>query len=215
MKTFSGLKDTDREILKHVEDKELLTICSIDKRMWNSVCDDDFLKRRLSKYPGIEKYRKTKESWKEFFLRAIYTIAKMQEEYEFTYESGDFGKQYYMLKKYGNYLPIQAARDGELSLVKYGINKGFNIRAYHNEALRLAAGFGHIDIVKYLVEVQKANIHAKEDEAVRFASRRGHLDVVKYLVEHGANIHAQNNYALKWAKGNEHKVIVDYLNSLN
>ena len=55
---LSGLKDVDREILKHVDDKELLKICSIDKKKWNEVCDEHFLKRRLMKYPGIEKYKK-------------------------------------------------------------------------------------------------------------------------------------------------------------
>ena len=60
---LSGLKDVDREILKYVDDRELLRVCSIDRKTWNDVCDDAFLKRRLSKYPGIEKY-KEKESWR-------------------------------------------------------------------------------------------------------------------------------------------------------
>ena len=62
--SLSGLKDIDREILKYVDDGELLKICSVDKKMWNEVCDDNFLKRRLSQYPGIEKY-KGQKSWKK------------------------------------------------------------------------------------------------------------------------------------------------------
>ena len=40
--SLSGLKDIDREILKYVDDKELLKICSVDKKTWNEVCDDNF-----------------------------------------------------------------------------------------------------------------------------------------------------------------------------
>jgi hypothetical protein len=62
--SLSGLKDIDREVLKHIGDKELLKICSVDKKTWNEVCDDNFLMRRLTnKYPGIEKYKKEKENW--------------------------------------------------------------------------------------------------------------------------------------------------------
>ena len=75
--SLSGLKDVDREILKHVDDEQLLKFCSIDNKTWNSVCDDDFLRRRLTgKYPGIEKYKKTKESWKRFFLELYIILRK-------------------------------------------------------------------------------------------------------------------------------------------
>ena len=70
--SLSGLKDVDREILKHLDDKELLEICSLDRKTWNEVCDDAFLRRRLlNKYPEIGKYKSEKETWKQFFLRAI------------------------------------------------------------------------------------------------------------------------------------------------
>ena len=60
---FSGLKDVDREILKHVNDEELVKVCSTDRKTWNEVCDDNFLKRRLMRYPGIEKYKREDESY--------------------------------------------------------------------------------------------------------------------------------------------------------
>ena len=33
--SLSGLKDVDREILKHVDDKLLLRICGINRKTWN------------------------------------------------------------------------------------------------------------------------------------------------------------------------------------
>ena len=57
--SISGIKDIDREVLKYVDDKELLEICTINRKTWNEVCDDNFLRRRItSKYFGIEKYKK-------------------------------------------------------------------------------------------------------------------------------------------------------------
>ena len=215
MNKFSGLKDTDREILKYVEDDELLRICSIDKRMWNSVCDDSFLKRRFMKYPGIEKYKKENESWKSFFLRAIYFIGKLKEDFQFNYEYGDFQEQYDMIKRYKNYsgLLFYASKRGELPLVKYSIMKGVDINAYRSESLRIAAQFGKLEVVKYLI-LKGADIHAEEDAALRMASHNGYLETVKWLVQQGADVHALDDGALKYARRNGHEAVINYLTGL-
>ena len=185
--SLSGLKDVDREILKYVDDRELLRVCHLDRKTWNEVCDDAFLRRRLSKYPGIEQYKRKEESWKEFFLRVLYYIAKMKEEYEFDYESGDFIKQYGMLKfsykdeqYYKNEFLIESAIKGELSLMKYVIKNGTNIHVRDEAALKESSRNGHLEVVKYLVE-QGANIHLENDYPLRWAARNGHLEVVKYF----------------------------------
>ena len=55
---------------------------------------------------------------------------------------------------------------------------------YRDGALVRSAVFGHIEIVKFMVE-GGANIHAWNDEALRVAVRYGHLEIAKYLVEQG------------------------------
>ena len=88
---ISGLKDIDREILKHVNDKELLLICSIDRKTWYEVCDDAFLRRRLtSKYLNVDNYKATDKSWKRFFLDVVNYILILKEKYNFTYIEGNF-----------------------------------------------------------------------------------------------------------------------------
>ena len=212
---FSGLKDTDREILKYVDDEELLGVCSIDKRMWNSVCDDAFLKRRLSKYPEIERYKEKGETWKTLFLRVVYYISKMQDKFKFKYESGNFKEQYDMIKIFRvEILLFHASRRGELSLVKYAVSKGANIHVFDEEALRLAAQFGHLNVVKYIIQ-QGANIHERDDYALIMASHNGYLEIVKYLIENGADIHALDDKALKCAKRYGHEEVVEYLLALN
>lgn len=236
MMGITGLKDINREILKYVSDKELLGVCSINRRMWNDVCDDNFLKRRLSKYPIIEKYKKDNESWKQFFLQFTYYILKMR-DYKFEYTSGNFNTQYILLKKcVGSKLLVESARVN-ISLVEYSLTQGADIHAENDDALRLASQYGYIEIVKYLVEhgadihaknnralrwaknveiviylvEHGADIHAKNDDALKFASTDGNLEIVKYLIEHGANIHTKNDYALRWASRQGNLEIVKYL----
>ena len=47
MDSFSGIKDVDREILLAMSDEDLLKSCSLNKYLFNVVCDDNFFYRRL------------------------------------------------------------------------------------------------------------------------------------------------------------------------
>ena len=206
--SIGGSKDTDREILKHVDDKELLKFCAVNRKTWNDVCDDNFLKRRLSKYPGIEKYKREKETWKQFYLNVVYYIAKLEES-NFRYTKGDFRKQYKILRDshYGELL-FQAARAGDESLVKYALDNKFSEDI--NGALKIAANGGHLDVVKYLVE-RGANIHLQSEFPLTLALINGHAEVVKYLVSKGADVHIHDNYLLKLARERGQKDIMNYL----
>lgn len=236
---LTGIKDLNREILNKIDDTELLKVCQINKRFYYDVCDDNYLRRRLSKYPNIDKY-KGRENWKQFFLKVNFYISKLKNFY-FIYSSGDFIKQYNLINKTDNMndLLVTAAEAGELNvviyaskwagmhhwaakmaskhghleIVKYLVEKGVDIHDDTEALLFYAADNGHLEIVKYLVE-KGADIHVYEDEAFRWASRNGYYDIVKYLVEYGVDIHVQNDFALKGAKQNNHTKIVEYLESL-
>ena len=99
---------------------------------------------------------------------------------------------------------------GHPEIVKFLINRGADIHAENDYAVRYASYRGYLDVVKYLVE-NKANIHAKDDYAVRFASGGRHLEVVKFLVDKGANIHAKDDYALRCASICGYLDIVEFL----
>ena len=236
---FTGIKDTDREVLTYVEDYELLKTCSVNKKMWNSVCDDAFLRRRLMKYPNIENFKmKRWESWKSFFSEVVYYVKKMKRDFGFEYSGGDFRKQYDILNKNTGYndLSIRAVEMNEFSLLIFALNKGVN-RYFADQLLCFSSQMGHLEIVKYLIEKvggynindalrwgsngkldvvkyalsKKADIHVLEDQPLRWASQDGHLDIVNYLVENGANIHAKNDHSLIKASGNGHLDVVRYL----
>ena len=236
--SLTGLKDTDRLVLQYLDDRELLRICSVDRKTWNEVCNDDFLKRRLSKYPSISKYKNKDETWKQFFFRAIYYIAKLKENFEFQYTEGDFQQYFEILNDYeGSKLLDMAAEIGSLGLIEYSLKQGLIISPHtlkssveggHLEtvkflvergggihgvddlALRIASRKGYLEIVKFLVG-NGADVHAREDEALRVASERGHLEIVKFLAENGANIHAREDEALRHASIVGSLSVVKYL----
>lgn len=213
MSGLTGLKDVDREVLKHIDDKDLLKACSADRRMWNEVCNDNFLRRRLSKYPEIEQYKRENESWKQFFLRAIYYISKLKEEFQFPWTSGDFKKQYQFFAKNDKYnlqsLLDFAARQGELEIVKHIMKDDPTLYNMYN-SLMYASYAGHLDIVKYFNE-HGVDLHLGNDSALMYAVLQGHLELVKYFVENGADIHAQNDYAFAVAFEEGQLEILNYL----
>ena len=82
-------------------------------------------------------------------------------------------------------------------------------------ALGIAATAGHVDMVKYLVEIgAKVNTVDKwVKTALGIAASAGHVDMVKYLVENGAEMNAvdeNGQTALRMAASAGHVDIMKY-----
>lgn len=197
MSKLSGIRDIDREILSKLDDRELLKVCSIDKNTWGDVCDDDFLKRRLlSKYPNIDS-NKTEESWKQFFLKAIYYIDKLKEEFNYEYTYGDFVKQYNILKKIYEKeidingtmknLLVQSALQNEMALFEFCLK----YKKYYNYDLLMQTLFASVkannyEIFAYLLKKIKLNKNVglqRYENLLRQVLKSGHLDAIKLLIE--------------------------------
>ena len=143
MKGFTGIKDQDREILLNIDnDKDLLNACSLNKYIYNQVCNDIFFRNRLSRtYPDTLKYKPEEMNWKNYFLRVVYYISKMKENYDYDYSNFNEGNpkiQYQVFlksRKDKTELLIQASKFGEITLVKEAIKRGANINAENDSAL--------------------------------------------------------------------------------
>ena len=101
MNSFSGIKDVDREILLAMNDKDLLKSCSLNKYLFETVCNDNFFYQRLSlKYPDSLKYYSKDEykNYKNYYLKVIYWISKMKEDYDYSYVDGNPKTQYEIFK---------------------------------------------------------------------------------------------------------------------
>ncbi len=105
---------------------------------------------------------------------------------------------------------IDAAREGQLAIVRLLLKKGADIHTDDDEALKSAVIEEHLDTIKLLLR-EGANIHAEDDEALKTAVIDGHLDTIKLLLQEGADIHAQDDEALKLAASEEHLDIVKLL----
>ncbi|MFN7097869.1 MAG: ankyrin repeat domain-containing protein [Gammaproteobacteria bacterium] len=100
-----------------------------------------------------------------------------------------------------------AVQKGQLSAVKFLLEKGFNINGQNTQKvtpLHLAVLGGHTAIIKLLVE-NGADIEAIDIEGstpLCWAARIGNLSALKLLVKYGANVHAVDNkkiVPLHWA----------------
>lgn len=227
---FSSLKDTDREILLRLSDKELIQTCRLNKYLFKNVCDDNFFRRKLSlSYPDTLPFYNANKyiNYKNFYLNMVFYIAKLEEDFKYSYISGNPKAQYDIFRSVSlkrvrngqrefhvNYQELlrKAAQEGELNLVEEAVKNGADVNRY-GTALVDASNYGYLEIVKYLVE-QGTNIHIYDELALRAASASGHLNVVKYLVSQGADISAKNDAALKWAKEEGQLDVVNYLSGL-
>ncbi|XP_014775454.1 alpha-latrocrustotoxin-Lt1a [Octopus bimaculoides] len=97
---------------------------------------------------------------------------------------------------------LQACNCGFTDIVRFLISEGshVNLSRNHNDerALHIAAGAGHIEVVRVLLEESRANIEIQTlllqggMTPLHKAVRNGHLDVVRYLCEKGANVEARD-----------------------
>jgi len=99
---------------------------------------------------------------------------------------------------------------GHLDVVRFLLDHGANIHAQDDYALRYASYNGNLELVRFLLD-RGANIHADDDGTLRVASEFGYLDVVRFLLDRGANIHASNDWALRWASYSGHLKVVRLL----
>lgn len=109
-------------------------------------------------------------------------------------------------KKYVNDTLDYYIYNGDLEMVRYLNNHGVDIHKDRDRSLYQAARFGHLHIVKYLVENG-----AKNPNALRAAAINDHLDIVEYLLNNGADIQIFKNRAFCDAASYGYLDIVSFL----
>jgi ankyrin repeat protein len=121
-----------------------------------------------------------------------------------------------------NVILSEAAKKDDFDIVKYMVeNYPQSIHNGNENALVSATEHGHLDIIKYLLNLGKDKRSLKnKQEDVRnahinplyVAARNGNLDMVKYLVE-SIQINTRDvlKEAIRWAKEFSHENIIEYL----
>lgn len=109
---------------------------------------------------------------------------------------------------------VMACQHGVLAKVKELVSAGVSVNigdgSFHYSPLDKASEFGHLEIVKYLVD-NGANVTACDNWAVRYACKKGHIDVVKYLISKGADPLDYDNHSIRMACEHGHLELVKYL----
>jgi len=88
----------------------------------------------------------------------------------------------------------QTVEKGDINGVKALLDQGADVNEsfYGETALMLASGYGHIEIVKMLLDRGATNISAAASShgwtALSYAAERGHTDIVNLLIDRGADI---------------------------
>ncbi len=102
----------------------------------------------------------------------------------------------------------KAAGNGHLDEVKRLLETGAAPVANDYLALRLAAGNGHLEIVKLLLPASDPK--ADDSLALQWAAMNGHLEVVKLLLP-VSDPRANNSSALRWSAMNGHLEVAKLL----
>ncbi|CAH0042172.1 unnamed protein product [Clonostachys rhizophaga] len=108
-----------------------------------------------------------------------------------------------------------ASQNGFLEIVHDMLTTKADLKNFHPWALALAAGCGHLDVVKCLVaKGAEVDYAKKRSTALHLAVRGGHLDIVKYLVAEKASINLRDDFSrppLQLAAGLGHLSIFQFL----
>lgn len=192
---FTGIKDVDKQILLTIRDeKDFIETCSLNSYFKDKVCDDALYERRLkTKYPLLVNFKNTRaiENWKNFYLRMVYYIAKIQEKYQIPYIPSE---KYNPESFYKHYQMLEGAEIFSKDKIKKDL---------YNEAMEFAGSAGDVNIVKLLMNKGATDI----DSTIIAASQNGHLNVVKFLID---SVTSENilNSVLSWAAFGGHLDIV-------
>jgi len=100
-----------------------------------------------------------------------------------------------------------AACYGHVDIVRYLLAAGADFHGNNYRALWFAAAGGHVKIARILLAAG-ADIHFNDNIALRTAARHGHTEIVRMLLAVGANIHADGGNALCWAATHGHIDVV-------
>ena len=203
--TFTGTRDADREILLSIDsDEDLLNTCILNTYT-QSLCNEMFFyNRMLRKYPLLLKRKPNQSTWKQYYLKIVHYLAKLQEDFGIPYipvtnfvpvrEYHGFSNS----KKYDRYLYL-ASLVNDRNLIKHFLDKGADV----NMGLIGAAESGNRELVDYFISLG-AN---KYNYALLDAAEKGHKHLIDYFISLGALIH----YGIQGAVEGYHKWLIDYL----
>ncbi|BCS82809.1 ankyrin repeat protein [Cotonvirus japonicus] len=88
------------------------------------------------------------------------------------------------------------------------------ITDHFNVCVLIAAKEGHLNVIKYFVEIGE-NLHEdKYNSCLLMACKMGHLDIVQYYIEKGFDIESNNHYCLILSTIYNRNEVIDYIKQI-
>jgi hypothetical protein len=186
-------KDVYLYLMNFGDDKTILNMLSVNKKFDN----EDFFKTVLErKYPLITSLKTKKETWRSFYVKMIFYIAKLKERYDFPY------------------FPL-----ANPETIYKGIRFLGGDKEYVNDTkLALATSSGNIEIInKYLDNkignpskaLRFVDLNVKNQNRIPGYNKNKSLEITKLLVEKGK---ATGFYEImRNAAANNNREILEYL----
>ena len=142
-------------ILNLADDATTINMIRANPKVFDN---EKFYEKVMTKrYPLLIEFRKENETWKALYLRMVYVLAKLEEDYKIPY------------------IPTKGCNPEKiLTSATYGDG--------YNSALSCAAAGGNIPLIDYFLEKGATNI----DHALYSAGQYSNLNTVKHLISKGA-----------------------------
>jgi hypothetical protein len=157
-------KDVYLTLAERADDKTIIQMLSVNKKF----NDPKFFQLIFEKkYPLLVRFKKDIESWKNYYLRTIYYLSKLHDDYKLDYVPAPSlnPRFYYYQIKYGNnnisklrsYISY-VTETGDLNLINKHKDK-FSDKYYMKKG---AVRSGNIDIVKYVGDIEPEDNYLME-----------------------------------------------------
>ena len=145
-------------LAKHADDRTIIEMLSINKKYNDPWFFQTVLQRR---YPLLLQFKTPNESWRQFYVSMINSIALLQEKYDIPY--------------------ISDATFNPKKILKVINSKP--ISGIYNQSLLFAIKIGDLDLVKHLIDAaMKRNQIFSIDDLIGYALQMDNSIILTYLI---------------------------------
>ena len=140
-------KDVYEYIAQFADDKTILTMLTANKELRKN--DKLFERVLLRKYPLLMNFKKENETWRKFYLRMLYYISKMKEDFDIDYiaiQGFDPDKYYREMKI--PYNRINRHKPGVIMETLIGAKVNDSTKALNKEYLRKIVIYNSINLAR-------------------------------------------------------------------
>lgn len=183
-------KDVYEYLINFADDKTILNMLSVNKKFH----DENFFKKVLMKrYPLLIKFKEDEETWKQFYIKMIFYISKLNEKFRIPYINVE---EYNPEDLYINYKQFIANNIKNLIMKPREDFKRVIENYMINEAIEYSTK-GDLKITKYLIEkgadLNNALIHSifqleYGEDYFDILEVKNNSKVIEYLLNKGGDL---------------------------